>query len=174
MGAYQTRALRLFDLIDTSKNGHIDYEDLPRAADDPGSTDAQRARILKTFITGVANAADSNTDTRVTKMEMISCVERTMVGTSASDLPGYIREVTAGVFALMDADGNGRIGKSEFEKYLKAQNVTDPGAVAEFTRLDRDGDGSLTLDDLTYATHRFFTAPENDVPEHWLLAAVSA
>ncbi|MER6084093.1 EF-hand domain-containing protein [Streptomyces sp. NPDC001833] len=174
MGAYRTRAFRLFDLIDTSKNGYLDYEDLPRAAGDPGSAEAQRARILKTFITGVTKAADSNMDTRVTKAEMISCVEKTMVGKSASGLTGYVREVTAGVFALMDADGNGKIGKSEFEKYLEAQNVTDPGAAAEFARLDRDSDGSLTLDDLHYATHRFFTAPENDVPEHWLLAAVSA
>ncbi|MEW1773608.1 EF-hand domain-containing protein [Streptomyces sp. NPDC086777] len=63
MGAYRTRALHLFDLIDTSRNGYIDYEDLPRAADDPGSAQAQRARILKMFITGVAKAADSNVDT---------------------------------------------------------------------------------------------------------------
>ncbi|SED61220.1 Ca2+-binding protein, EF-hand superfamily [Streptomyces sp. Ag109_O5-10] len=174
MGACQTRALRLFDLIDTSKNGYADYEDLPRAADDPGSTDAQRARILKTFITGVAKAADSNMDTRVTKMEMISCAERTMVGTSASDLPGYIRETTAGVFALMDSDGSGRIGEGEFERYLKVQNVTDPGAVDEGARLDRDSDGFLALDDLTCGTHRFFAAPENDVPDHWLPTVVSA
>ncbi|MFE4548836.1 MULTISPECIES: EF-hand domain-containing protein [unclassified Streptomyces] len=123
---------------------------------------------------GVAKNADSNMDSRVTKHEMISCVERTMVGKSASDLPGYVREVTAGVFALMDADGNGKVSKGEFETYLRTRNVTAPGAPAEFARLDRDSDGSLTLEDLSHATHLFFTAPEYDVPEHWLLAAVSA
>ncbi|MFJ3762075.1 EF-hand domain-containing protein [Streptomyces sp. NPDC090080] len=174
MGAYQTRAFRLFDLIDTSRNGYIDYEDLQRAVGDPGSAEDQRARIVRTFIAGVVKAADSDKDTRVTKTEMISCVERTMVGKSVSGLPGYVREVTAGVFALMDADGNGKIGKSEFEKYLKSRNVTDPAATAEFARLDRDGDGSLTPEDLDHAMHRFFTAPENHVPEHWILAAFSA
>lgn len=174
MGAYQTRAFRLFDLIDTSKNGYVDYEDLPRSAGDPGSAEDQRARLVRTFIAGFAKAADSNMDTRVSGTEMISCMERTMVGKSVSGLPGYVREITAQVFALMDADGNGRIGKSEFEKYLKARNVTDPAAAAEFARLDRDSVGSLTPEDLDQAMHRFFTVPENDVPEHWILAAFSA
>ncbi|MEU6199267.1 hypothetical protein [Streptomyces sp. NPDC047061] len=173
MGGYGTRVLRLFDLIDTSRNGYIDRDDLPRTADDAAGAEVQRARIVQALITGVIKAGDANMDTRVTKDEMSSCVERTMVGKSASDLPGYIREVTAGVFALMDADGNGKVGKSEFEKYLKARNVTDPSAAGEFARLDRDGDGSLTLEDLGHATHGFFTAPEYDVPEHWLFAAVS-
>ncbi|MGW2683425.1 EF-hand domain-containing protein [Streptomyces sp. NPDC001414] len=166
--------MHLFDLIDTSKNGYVDYEDLPRTVGDPGSAEDQRARIVRTFITGFAKAADSNMDTRVTKTEMISCVERTMVGKSVSGLPGYVREVTAGVFALMDADGNGKIGKSEFEKYLKSGNVTDHAATAEFASLDRDGDGSLTPEDLDHAMHRFFTAPENEVPAHWILAAFCA
>ncbi|MEU1498783.1 EF-hand domain-containing protein [Streptomyces sp. NPDC005732] len=174
MGAYQTRVFSLFDLIDTSKNGYIDPEDLPRAADGAAAAETQRAHLVRAFITGVAKNADSNKDSRVTKDEMISCVERTMVGKSASDLPGYVREVTAGVFALMDADGNGKVSKGEFETYLRTRNVTAPGAPAEFARLDRDSDGSLTLEDLSHATHLFFTAPENDVPEHWLLAAVSA
>ncbi|MFE2578921.1 EF-hand domain-containing protein [Streptomyces sp. NPDC059378] len=173
MGAYTTRVLRLFDLIDTSKNGYIDRDDLPRGNGSAGAQ-AQRDQIVQALITGFIKASDANMDTRVTKQEMLACVERTMVGKSVSDAPAYIREVTAGVFKLMDTDGNGKVSKGEFEQYLKARNITDPNAAGEFARLDRDGDGSLTVEDLNYANHHFFTAPEANVPEHWLLAAVSA
>ncbi|MEU4097619.1 hypothetical protein [Streptomyces sp. NPDC026673] len=69
---------------------------------------------------------------------------------------------------------NRDVSGDEFKQYSKVRNVTDPGGTGEFARLDRDGDGSLTIEDLSHATHRFLTAPEHDVPEHWLLAAVSA
>ncbi|MFD7879451.1 EF-hand domain-containing protein [Streptomyces sp. NPDC059766] len=173
MGAYTTRVLRLFDLIDTSKNGYIDREDLPRG-DGSADAQAQRDQIVHALIMGFIKAGDANMDTRVTKDEMLACVEKTMIGKSVSGTPAYIREVPAGVFKLMDTDGNGKVSKGEFEQYLRARNVTDPNAAREFARLDRDGDGSLTVDDLNHANHHFFTAPEVDVPELWLLAAVSA
>ncbi|MFG2825626.1 EF-hand domain-containing protein [Kitasatospora sp. NPDC048365] len=173
MGTYRMRVLQLFDLIDTNKNGYIDPGDLPHTDGAPGSAEAQRARIVETLIRGAVKDGDSNKDSRVTKDEMLHHVERTMVGNPYSAAPAYIRDVTAKIFALMDADGNGKVSKDEFERYLKAGNATDPGAAGEFARLDRDGDGALTIDDLNHATHRFFTAPETDVPEHWLLAALT-
>ncbi len=165
MSIYKVRVSRLFDRLDTNRDGVLSPDDLRPTANGPSP-----AQVL---VTGFLKAGDSNTDGRMTRDELLSHVDRAITGRSVGTLPPYLHDFADTVFRGMDTDGNGKVGKDEFAQYLKSGNVIDPGATDEFAHLDRDGDGSLTLDDLRAATHHFFTAL-NDVPQHWLHAAVSA
>jgi hypothetical protein len=55
------------------------------------------------------------------------------------------------LFSKIDADGDGKITKSEFEDALGAGGTNLAQADDVFGKLDRDGDGSVTLDEMSSA-----------------------
>jgi hypothetical protein len=56
------------------------------------------------------------------------------------------------LFARMDADGDGKITKGEFENAL-GPGVTNPEGDDLFGKLDKDGDGSVSAGELASALH---------------------
>jgi EF-hand domain pair len=59
----------------------------------------------------------------------------------------------AGLFAKLDADGNGQISQTEFENALGAGGVDTSSADALFSKLDTDGDGNISQSELAAARH---------------------
>jgi hypothetical protein len=60
-----------------------------------------------------------------------------------------------GLFAKLDADGDGSISKSEFESALGNAGVDTNSADALFSKLDANGDGSITKSELASARHAY-------------------
>lgn len=174
MGAYKQRVLELFDLIDTSRSGFVDPGDLAPRSEGQSAEQVQRGEAVGRIVTEIIRSSDSNKDGKLSKDEMLHWVERTMVGKTPETLPDPVKNLARAVFAFMDADGSGKVGKAEFEKYLKARNSSSAGAVEEFAKLDGDGDGTLVRSDIDKAIFRFFTAPESDCPQQWLRAFFKA
>lgn len=173
MSAYRYRALQLFSLLDTNWDQTIGVEDLPVRGADQSEMEVLAAENVRGLLRGFLGSGDRNRNGNVSKDEMVLYVEKAMAGKTADSLPDFLRRFADGAFALMDADENGKVSKSEFEQYLKARNITEPGAADEFAQLDRDGDGSLVPDDLHNAAFTFFTFPDVGCPQHWLYAAAT-
>ena len=55
------------------------------------------------------------------------------------------------LFSQIDADGDGKITKSEFENALGAGGTNLAQADDVFSKLDKDGDGSVSLDEMSQA-----------------------
>jgi len=55
------------------------------------------------------------------------------------------------LFSKIDADGDGKITKDEFEKALGAGGTNTAQADDVFSKLDKDGDGSVTSDEMSSA-----------------------
>ena len=55
------------------------------------------------------------------------------------------------LFSQIDADGDGKITKSEFENALGAGGTNLAQADDVFAKLDKDGDGSVSLDEMSSA-----------------------
>jgi hypothetical protein len=55
------------------------------------------------------------------------------------------------LFSQIDADGDGKITKSEFENALGAGGTNLTQADDVFSKLDKDGDGSVSLDEMSQA-----------------------
>ncbi|MFI9645046.1 EF-hand domain-containing protein [Streptomyces sp. NPDC052040] len=159
MGAYTMRVLQLFDRLDTDRSGYITSNGQRK---DQRPETAVTADLVRNLVT----AADANKDGRVSKDELLAYIERAVVGKSVDTIPAYLTATADATFRLMDTEGNGKVGKSEFEQYLKAHNLS---AADEFPKLDRDNDGSLTNADLRTAMLHFLASPD-PAPEQWLLA----
>ena len=55
------------------------------------------------------------------------------------------------LFSQLDADGDGQISKTEFEKALGAGGTNIAKADDVFGKMDKDGDGSIGLDEMSSA-----------------------
>jgi hypothetical protein len=71
-------------------------------------------------------------------------------GASSSGASNPLKEL----FAALDADGNGNVSKSEFEDKLGAGGTNTANADSVFGKLDKNGDGSVSLDELAAALVR--------------------
>jgi Ca2+-binding EF-hand superfamily protein len=56
------------------------------------------------------------------------------------------------LFKLLDGDGDGQISKSEFEDKLGAGGTNTANADSVFSKLDTDGDESVSMDELSVVT----------------------
>jgi hypothetical protein len=52
------------------------------------------------------------------------------------------------LFSQIDADGDGKLSKSEFENSLGAGGTNTAQADDAFSKMDKDGDGSVSLDEM--------------------------
>ncbi|HZE47086.1 MAG TPA: EF-hand domain-containing protein [Xanthobacteraceae bacterium] len=70
---------------------------------------------------------------------------------SAAPAPMSRSDALKDLFAQIDADGDGKITKSEFEDALGAGGTNLVQADDVFSKLDKDGDGSVSLDEMASA-----------------------
>jgi EF-hand domain pair len=59
----------------------------------------------------------------------------------------------SGLFAKLDADGDGQISQTEFENALGGDGVDTSSADALFNKLDTNGDGNISQSELAAARH---------------------
>jgi EF hand domain-containing protein len=70
---------------------------------------------------------------------------------SAAPAPMSRSDALKDLFAQIDADGDGKITKSEFENALGAGGTNLAQADDVFSKLDKDGDDSVSLDEMAAA-----------------------
>jgi Ca2+-binding EF-hand superfamily protein len=70
---------------------------------------------------------------------------------SAAPAPMSRSDALKDLFAQVDADGDGKITKSEFENALGAGGTNLAQADDVFSKLDKDGDGSVSPDEMAAA-----------------------
>jgi Ca2+-binding EF-hand superfamily protein len=70
---------------------------------------------------------------------------------SAAPAPMSRSDALKDLFAQVDANGDGKITKSEFENALGAGGTNLAQADDVFSKLDKDGDGSVSLDEMAAA-----------------------
>jgi Ca2+-binding EF-hand superfamily protein len=70
---------------------------------------------------------------------------------SASTAPASRSDALKDLFSELDADGDGKVSKSEFENALGAGGTNLAQADDVFGKLDKNGDGSVSLDEMSSA-----------------------
>ena len=69
----------------------------------------------------------------------------------------------------MDTDKDGKVSVPEYSAYLTAWGTTDAEIIEPFRRLDRDGDGYLTADELRQNAEEFFFSDDPEAAGNWLV-----
>lgn len=169
---------RAFTHFDADRSGVIDADDiialgtrLLNALDEPaGSPKALRVMEgLADFWQDLFTELDIDRDGKVTPEEY----KLGMTRLYAQGGPAYdrsFRPMVKAILTVVDKDDDQRISPEEFHK---AQEVFNPelrpaAAEALFRRIDKNGDGVLTVDELLDAVREYYVGTDEDAPGNLL------
>ncbi|MFF8268915.1 EF-hand domain-containing protein [Streptomyces sp. NPDC016562] len=169
---------RAFAHLDADGSGVIDSDDIIALGSRLLSALAEPATSPKATLVmgGLADfwqdlftELDIDRDGKVTPEEY----KQGMTRLYAQGGPAYdrsFRPMVQAILTIVDTDGDGRISPAEFHKAQEAfdTKLSPADAEALFQRIDADGDGTLTVDELLHAVREYYTGTEEDAPGNLL------
>ena len=164
----QTRKIDLlFDQIDENRNGELEIQDvqgfgtriLKSFGEGLGSEKAQT--LFKTFMgiwETICAEMDTNKDGKISRAEFRSGMDSAFVDGGKYDV--IFRPATQAVLDLCNANDKGEMPFGEFLKLQNGFGTTPADSKAAFVALDRDHNGSLSVDELVVAAKQFYTSDD--------------
>ncbi|WP_283134429.1 EF-hand domain-containing protein [Rhizohabitans arisaemae] len=179
----ERKLARRFRTFDSDNDGFIARNDFELsvtrmgAAFGHGSGSPELARLTELSLglwAHLASVADADADGRITEQEYKSAFAAGLLVTSESFDAGYRPFLTA-IMALVDEDGDGRITEDQQVRWTGAlMDLAEADAKEVFRRLDVDGDGFITTEDLLEAIREYYFNDNPDSAGSWLLGSLDA
>lgn len=169
---------RRFSTFDYDGDGGIDRSDFVRSATavadefrHPAGSPA-RARLVELSLglwERLAAVADVDGDGRITVAAYKAAFAKGLLVTEETFEQGYRPFLTA-LMSVCDTDDDGRLSADEQVRWTRAlMGLPEEVARDIHRRLDADGDGYITTDDLLSAIHDFYFDDDPDGVGSWLL-----
>ncbi|MFD4020039.1 EF-hand domain-containing protein [Streptomyces sp. SH5] len=168
-----------FRHFDTDDNGVIDREDLLTLGaqllskfGEPVTSPRGVALMdgMTRFWEALLAAADQDGDQRLTRDEYRNC----MTGAFVESPEGFdtsFRPLVEAVMALMDTNGDGQVDEPEFQAWQEVFRTTPEKRTEAFRKLDADGNGRLSTDELLAAVRQYYLSADADATGNWLFGA---
>ncbi|MEZ4393748.1 MAG: EF-hand domain-containing protein [Polyangiales bacterium] len=166
----------LFNVLDRNGDGHLDRSDFEQLADAycrafdvaPGSEahHALHAQQLAGWELAVA-PLDADGDGRVTLDEYLAGTGHLIA--QADVFERFVIETARATLLLSDRDGDGSRDLAELTAQLGVHGASAAEAAESFSRLDRDGDGRVRVDELVDNTREYFGSVDPEARGNWIL-----
>ncbi|MGW6424101.1 EF-hand domain-containing protein [Nocardia sp. NPDC055053] len=156
----QDRLSARFNLWDTDHNGQLERSDFEaegrRVLQAFGETEnSPRGHAVMNGYNDLWNyLADKAGGTRSISRDQFERVGADIVAGGAAQWAAVVRPHITAMVQLCDTDGDGQITRAEFAKWLHAVGA-DTDAADTFNQIDADGDGYLSIDELSAAVEAY-------------------
>ncbi|GAA4011369.1 hypothetical protein GCM10022247_37200 [Allokutzneria multivorans] len=166
---------RMFDILDADRDGHLTAEDMPALADAlavPFAAVPDKMRDLRAALSNIWDAHLSQMAEESGGRLSPAGYERGVRVAIAEDgesLVEALNDTVVAWFALFDTDDDGLISREEYVQIggpLGGVSVEEMGQA--FDRLDHDGDGELSIEEIRTAAAEYFTSDNPDADGNWL------
>ncbi|MGA5701752.1 EF-hand domain-containing protein [Peterkaempfera bronchialis] len=165
-----------FGHFDTDDNGSIDREDLLTLGSqlltrfgEPATSPKGTALMdgMTRFWDALSAVADLDGDGKLSPEEYRASMTGAFI-TSAEGFDASFRPLAEAVCALLDTDGDGEVDEQEFQAWQEVFRTEPADRAAAFRRLDTNGNGKLSVDELLAAIRQYYISPEADAAGNWL------
>ncbi|MFD4631745.1 EF-hand domain-containing protein [Streptomyces sp. NPDC058284] len=149
----RSRVSKAFDLMDLDGSGELGIEDIESLAEQltgrfgfaTGSQQHEDFRQASTRLwQGVLSDIGLSAGDKISRKEYVDFYADAEPATVQRTLAPFTEQL----FKLFDADGDGKVSKSEFERYHRAWGVPQERIQGTFEQLDTDGSGDLSKEEL--------------------------
>jgi Ca2+-binding EF-hand superfamily protein len=156
---------RRFELMDANGDGFLEYKDYQAFAarlvqgfhESPDSPKARAlAEAYSTFWHDFIALMDTDGDQRVSLDEFVTAMEDGLA--AGPDFDRIIGPQLKAVLNLADTNGDGRLDAAEYEALMRLIGLREDEITTGFQRLDRDGDGYLTLGEMSMAAKEYYVS----------------
>ncbi|MCW2948970.1 MAG: calcium-binding protein [Actinoallomurus sp.] len=154
-----------FQHWDRDHNGYIEWSDLEESARRVGEAFGQAAdspeqraltKSCRQLWQTLARHADVDLDGRISQDEYVAAFSSEVMA-EADAFDRVYRALLEDVVNLADANGDGKLNEEEYLRLLRSwYNADESDGAPAFRRLDRDGDGFLTHDELIQSATDFY------------------
>ncbi|MFI8998833.1 EF-hand domain-containing protein [Streptomyces sp. NPDC053542] len=153
------RLVKRFDKWDSDGNGVLELQDFAREAEKIAQnfgkpTDSPEARALQDAFRGLFTQL-SNGNGPITKDQFMSATGDLIFQAGEANFNRALGPVVQGIIGLCDKNDDGQINAGEFEAWLGAIGVNRSKAQEVFRKVDADGDGELSLEELLAAVREY-------------------
>ncbi|MGW2229681.1 EF-hand domain-containing protein [Streptomyces formicae] len=168
---------RHFDLIDTNGDGEITQADfdlvVTRLSEEFGeAADSPKRRALsdayQALWGGMQQSLDTDRDGAISREEYVAGL--------GADAPAgyrqYVQPVAKAIIRLCDTNGDGKLDGAELLKVHRALSMDSGSHDEAMAKLDRDGDGFISEQELTVAIEEFFSSEDPEAAGNWLFGRV--
>jgi Ca2+-binding EF-hand superfamily protein len=165
----RTNLNRVFDTLDLTGDGFISQDDFASLAQRmrslrPGLDHQLAAEIDQAFSGWWQHfsTADTDGDGQVSREEFLNAVENGL-----QKQPGFADQmvrVSQVTFRAADIEGNGQLTREQVRNIYRAYGVDEEHSAATFERLDRDGDGVITVDEYVQAARDVYLSDDENAP----------
>ena len=165
---------RLFQLVDVDNSGSVEFSDmetlmqrtLDAAGHAPDSDAHAGATVLvRLFWESFKDAADTNQDGQISPAEWMACWERLLSAeqdVDFSELPALVRQAHLVVSQALGISDRKGADLAAYRRFLAPYGASLLDKADEhFVRLDLDGSGTITADELQQLTAEFFLSNED-------------
>ncbi|MEH2210439.1 EF-hand domain-containing protein [Nostoc sp.] len=168
-----------FTHADVNGNGILEQADVLALAarvatylgEPMGSPKTQKLfQTFEHFWTHVQAKMDVDNDGQVTPEEW-----RNGLKSFAEDSEAYksaFHPLAKAIFTICDRDDNGFLEQSEFAKFHQAFGCKAANSQLAFQKLDSNGNGQLTVDELLIAWQEYYTSSDQNAGGNWLYGDV--
>jgi hypothetical protein len=177
---FQKRKLNvLFNLYDVDKDGFEEQADFEQIVQNlattlriqPGSPEHTRLYAAHVAVwNNVQQLVGSPGSQRVARGEYLAGYDRLL--SAKGNFLAAVGSWSDSLIELSDRDGDGRLSQQEYVANLRSFNVDEAAANEAFRRLDLDGDGYLTHDEISRSVEEFFYSDDPEAPGNWLVGPV--
>jgi len=84
-----------------------------------------------------------------------------------------IGSIITGVLGALDKDGSGTLSQDEYVELYKKLGLPSNMASEGFKRVDRNGSGQISFEELSQAFSEFYLSADPNAPGNWLLGPVN-
>lgn len=170
--SYRQKMIDRFHTFDVDYSGTVTIEDFDAMAqrilaEFDLSPDSPKGGELvagsRHFFEALAEMADTNTDGAITEEEWVVAAETKMLN-NPEGFAGAVKPFSAAVIGIADVSGDGKVDHDEWARMLRAMGANPAAATQWADKLDKNGDGAISTDEIMQSAVAFYTTDKSEDP----------